>query len=182
MKTNVLLLLLVGLLATTGSTCINDGFLVAVNLPIKATFNITAGPNLAFSGSYNVKLVDQIDGSYLENIKNARFYDVRLSTTGTYNGTVYLVGNIDGKQLVTVKNQPWSSFATPQSLIAGSKLMEIDSVGLNQVGKRLAEFKAAPQGTVVVLSANGTLSGQSPVPSGLALVVEILAQVDAEVK
>jgi len=182
MKTNVLLLLLVGLLATTGSTCINDGFLVAVNLPMKATFNINAGPNLTFDGTYNVKLADQIDASYLENIKNTRFYDIRVSTTGTYNGTVYAVGSIDGVKLVTVRNQPWSTFATPQSLLGGSKSIEVDSVGLKQIGKRLLEFKVSPQATVVVLSASGTLSGQSPVPSGLALVVEIMGQVDAEIK
>jgi hypothetical protein len=182
MKTNVLLLLLVGLLATTGSTCINDGFLVAVNLPIKGTFPINAGPNLAFSGSFNVKLADHIDGTYLANIKNARFYDVRVSTTGTYNGTVYVVGNIDGKPLVKVENQPWSAFSTPQSLIAGSKVFQVDTLGLGQVGTRLLQFKVQPLLTTVVMSANGTLSGQSPVPSGLALVVEILAQVDAEVK
>jgi hypothetical protein len=182
MKTNLLLLLLVGLLATTGSTCINEGFLVAVNLPIKATFNITAGPNLAFDGVYTVKLSDQIDATYLEHIKNARFYDIRISTTGTYNGTVYAVANIDGVKLVTVKNQNWSAFATPQSLLVGSTSFEVDSLGLKQVGTRLAQFKASPGTTVAVLSANGTLSGQSPVPSGLALVVEILAQVDAEVQ
>ena len=39
MKTKALLLLLVGILATTGSTCIQDGFLVSVNVPIKATLS-----------------------------------------------------------------------------------------------------------------------------------------------
>ncbi len=182
MKTNVLLLLLVGLLATTGSTCINDGFLVAVNLPIKGTFPINAGPSLAFDGTYTVKLADHIDASYLENIRNARFYDVRVSTTGTYNGTVYVVANIDGVKLITVKNESWSAFTTPQSLIGGSKLFEVDSLGLKQVGTKLLQFKTSPTTTSTVLSASGTLSGQSPVPSGLAVVVEILAQVDAEVK
>jgi len=184
MKTKVLLLLLVGLLATTGSTCINDGFLVAVNLPIKATFNINAGPNLAFSGTYVVKLADQIDASYLEHIQNARFYDIRISTTGTYNGTLYVIANIDGVKLVATKTQPWpwSDFATPQSLLLGSTKLEVDSLGLKQLGTKLVQFKASPQTTTVTLSANGTLSGQTPVPSGLALVVEILAQVDAEVQ
>ena len=169
MKTNLLLLLLVGLLATTGSTCINDNFLVAVNLPIKATFNINAGPNLAFDGVFTVKLSNLIDATYLEHIKNARYYDIRVSTTGTYNGTVYAVANIDGVKLITVKNQNWSAFATPQSLLLGSSSFEVDSLGLKQVGTRLLQFQSGPQTTSTVLSANGTLSGQSPVPSGLAL-------------
>ncbi len=183
MKTKLLLLLLVGLLATTGSTCINDGFLVAVNLPIKACFKINAGPNLVFSGAQAVKLADLIDASYLDNIKNARFYDVRVSTTGSYNGTVYLVGNIDGTKLIESKTQPWpwSDFLTPQSLLGGSTKITVNQPGLAQLVSRLNEFKTNPDVTVI-LSANGTLSGQSPVPDGLEVCLEILAQVDAEVK
>lgn len=183
MKTKVLLLLIAGLLATTGSTCINDGFLVAVNLPIKACFPINAGPNLVFSGSQTVRLADLIDASYLENLKNARFYDVRVSTQGTYTGTVYVVGNIDGVKLVETKSQPWpwSDFATPQTLLGGSTKIETNQPGLTQLITKLNAFKTNPNVTVT-LSANGTLSGQAPVPAGLSVCLEILAQVDAEVQ
>ena len=182
MKTKVLLLLLVGLLATTGSTCINDGFLVAVNLPIEACFTINEGPNLVFQGTQTLRLKDLIDASYLDNIKNARFYDVRVRTEGTYNGTVYLVGNIDGTKIIETQTQPWpwSDFATSQSLLLGSTKITVNPPGLQQLVSRLNEFKTNPDVTVV-LSANGTLSGQSPVPPGLSVCLEILAQVDAEV-
>jgi hypothetical protein len=183
MKTKVLLLLLVGLLATTGSTCINDGFLVAVNLPIKATFAINAGPNLVFSGTQTVKLVDLIDETYRDNIKSARYYDIRISTAGTYNGTVYFTAKIDGTEFLKVKTQPWpwSDFATPQSLLGTSTKIEPVAAGLAQLVSRLNAFKTDPT-VSIVLSADGTLSGQAPVPTGLSVTLEILAQVDAEVK
>jgi hypothetical protein len=183
MKTKVLLLLFVGLLATTGSTCINDGFLVAVNLPIKVCLPITAGPNLVFGGTQVVKLADLIDPSYIGKLKNVRYYDVRVSTTGTYTGTVYVVGNIDGVEIVKTATSPalWSDLAVPQSLLAGSTKITFITAGLTQLMTKLNAFKTDPNVTIT-LSGNGTLSGQTPVPSGLSVCIEILAQVDAEVK
>jgi hypothetical protein len=183
MKTKALLLLLVGILATTGSTCIQEGFLVSVNVPIKATFPINAGPNLVFSGTQTIKLSDLIDASYVDNLKNVRYFDVRISTTGTYNGTVFVTGSIDGSELIKTKNTPtpWSDLATPQSLLTGSTKFDFQTAGLTQLMTKLNQFKSNPN-TTVTLSANGTLSGQTPVPSGLALVVEIFAQADSEVK
>lgn len=183
MKTKALLLLLVGILATTGSTCIQEGFLVSVNVPIKATFPINGGPNLVFSGSQTIKLSDLIDASYVDNLKNVRYFDVRISTTGTYNGTVFVTGSIDGSELIKTKNSPtpWSDLATPQSLLGGSTKFDFQTAGLTQLMNKLNQFKSDPN-TTITLAANGTLSGQTPVPSGLALVVEIYAQADSEVK
>lgn len=183
MKTKALLLLLIGILATTGSTCIQDGFLVSVNVPIKATFPINAGPNLVFSGSQVIKLSDLIDASYIDNLKSIRYFDVRISTTGTYNGTVFVTGSIDGSELIKTKNTPtpWSDLATPQSLLTGTTKFDFQAAGLTQLMTKLNQFKSNPN-TTVTLSANGTLSGQTPVPDGLALVVEIFAQADSEVK
>lgn len=183
MKTKVLLVFLLGILATTGSTCINDGFLVAVNLPIETCVGINSGPNLIFSGSETIKLADQIDVSYVNNIKSARFYDVRVKTKGTYNGTIYIEGKIDGVSLVKTKTNPWpwSDFATPQSLLGKSEKFTVDSAGVRQLTTKLNQFKTDPT-VSITLSASGTLAGQNPVPDGLSVCLEILAQVDAEVK
>jgi hypothetical protein len=182
MKTKVLLVFLLGILATTGSTCINDGFLVAVNLPIEQCFSINAGPTLGFGGSIVIKLADEIDASYLDDIKSVRFYDIRVRTTGTYNGTVNVEGKIDGVSLVkTTAAWPWSDFATPQSLLGGSTKLTFDSLGVKQIVTKLNQFKTDPN-TTITLSTIGTLAGLSPVPSGLGICLEILAQVDAEVE
>jgi|WetSurMetagenome_2_1015567.scaffolds.fasta_scaffold441294_1 hypothetical protein len=183
MKTKVLLLLLVGLLATTGSTCIQDGFLVSVNLPIKVCIPINAGTNLIATGTQTVKLAELIDATYLENLKNARYYDIRVSTLGTFNGTVDLISNIDGVSFLQNKTQawPWSDFAVPQSLLMSSDKIVVAPGGLVYLVGRLNAFKTDPT-VAITLSARTTLAGQSSVPSGLSVCIEILAQVDAEVK
>src|SRR5512135_1126569 len=103
MKTKLLLFSLLLILATTGSTCINDGFLVAVNLPINPCFKINAGPTLTFNRSITDTLAMELDPSYRENIKSARYYDIRVSVLGTYNGTVNGTVYIQGPNSTTQK-------------------------------------------------------------------------------
>jgi hypothetical protein len=179
MKTKALLLLLLGILATTGSTCINDGFLVAVNLPISNCFSINSGPTLSFSGSLTIKLADQIDASYLNKIKAVRYYDVRVSVQGTYTGSVSGSATINDVPLLTYTGQ-WSDFATAQSLLGSSTHITSNATGVAELVRVLNLFKT-DQTVTVKLSSTGSLSGQTPVPAGLSVCVEILAQVDAEV-
>jgi len=180
MKTKALLLLLLGVLATTGSTCINDGFLIAVNLPMSGCFAINPGPNLNFSGSVTIRLSEQIDVSYIDDISSVRYYDIRVSTLGTYTGSVSGIGYINNIPLVTYSGQ-WSDFATPQSLLQNSPRIQTQQAGLNEVLRVLNQFKTDPN-TSAVLSSTGSLAGQSPVPAGLSVCIEILAQVDVKVQ
>ena len=180
MKTKILLVFLLGILATTGSTCINDGFLVSVNLPMEMCIAVKPGPDPTFGGSQTIKLADQVDASYLEKIKNARFYDLKVHVTGTYTGTIYN-GKfyVNGKKLLDFAGA-WTNFTTPQSLVGGSTFVTRDTTGLKELVAVLNQFKTQPN-TAVTLSGDGVL-GTTPVPSGLSLCVEIFAQVDADVK
>lgn len=185
MKTKALLLLLIGLLATTGSTCINDGFLVAVNLKIPGCFPIQPGPNLSWTITdpgqpIIVKLAQQIDESYMENIKNARYYDLRVRVEGTYSGTVSGICYINNTPLLTFSGN-WSDFANGQSLLGKSQNIAVQTPGVAVLVAALNQFRTDPL-TEVRLSSSGSLSGQSPVPAGLSVCLDILAQVDAEVK
>lgn len=176
MKTKALLLLLLGFLATTGSTCINDGFLISVNLPMTGCFDVNPGTNLTFNGSVTIKLSEQIDVSYIENIEKVRYYDIRVSTKGTYTGSVSGIALINNIQLLTYSGQ-WSDFATPQTLLQNSPRIQVQTAGLNELLRVLNLF-TTDSNTTVVLSSIGSLSGQSPVPSGLSVCIEILSQVD----
>jgi hypothetical protein len=186
MKTKVLLwLLLFGILATTGSTCINDGFLVAVNLPIQACFTIKPGSTLSWTPSdpgqpVVIHLADQIDASYLNNIKNVRYYDLKVSVMGTYTGSMSGIAYINNIPLLTYSGQ-WSDFSTPQSLLGGSTHITSQVAGVTELVRVLNLF-TSNSAITVSLASSGSLSGQSPVPPGLSFCLEILAQGDAEVK
>ena len=186
MKTKILLFSLLVVLATTGSTCINDGFLVSVNLPINPCFTINPGPTLTFNPSITDTLALAIDPSYRENIKSARYYDIRVSVLGTYNGTVngtvYIQrSGSSGQQALLTFTGNWSDFSTPQSLLGTSSHVAPVTVGVQELLTALNSLTVNPN-TYVKISAVGSLSGQSPVPSGLSLCVEILAQADAQVQ
>lgn len=179
MKMKLVLAGLLIVLLNTGSSCINDSILVAVNLPISHTWSINGGNNTSFSGSTtSIVLADQIDASYSDKIQSARFYDIRVSVGGAYSGNVNGTASINGTPLLTF-NGSWADFQTPQSLLGSSPHVTPQTAGVAVLVNALNSFKTNPS-TVVQLSAIGSVS-QGPVPNGLSVTVEILAQVDAQV-
>ena len=181
MKTKALLLLLLGILATTGSTCINEGFLVSVNLPISACFAINPGPSTSYDGTVAIKLADQIDASYIDEIQTVRYYDIRVSNQGTYADSVVNGRAFINNILLLTYAGKWSDFATPQSLLQNSTLIQVQAAGLNELVRVLNQFKTDAT-TTLYLRSTGRLTGAPPVPAGLSVCVEILAQVDAKVQ
>ena len=191
MKTKILLFSLLIILATTGSTCINDGFLVSVNLPINPCFQINGVTNTNFNVVDSaIVLAQLIDPSYQDNVTNARYYDIRISVLGAYSGnvsgSVYIQYLNSGPQLLLTYSGSWSDFVTAQSLLGGSTHISSASQQGQPypgVGKLLDALRAMPTapGTKLTFSSIGTLS-QIPVPNGLSVCVEILAQVDAKVQ
>jgi hypothetical protein len=183
MKTKVMIGIVLAALATTGSQCINENFLVAVNLPIPICHAINPGPN-TFSGKDSVNLVNQIDASYLNNLRAARYYDIQVWVTGNYDSTVagdayIVVNNVDYRILHFAGK--WNDFKTPVSIINSGSKITLDNAGVQKLTDILNQFVATGRGTLVVKGA-GTLSGQTPVPSGLSLCMEVYAQADAEIK
>ena len=181
MKTKTLLLLLLGILATTGSTCINENFLVSVNLPISACFAINPGVSTSYDGTVAIKLADEIDVSYIDNIQTVRYYDIRVSNQGTYADSVVNGRAFINNILLLTYAGKWSDFATPQSLLQNSTLIQTQAAGLNELVRALNQFKTDPA-TTIYLRSTGRLTGAPPVPSGLSVCVDILAQVDAKVQ
>jgi hypothetical protein len=179
MKMKLVLAGLLILLLNTGSSCINDGFLLSVNLPISHTWKINGGSNTNFTGSTQaIFLADQIDESYRDNIKGARYYDIRVSTGGTYSGNVAGTAYINGTPLLSF-NGSWADFRTPQSLLGTSPHVTPQAAGVAVLVHALNSFSSNAS-TQVTLSADGKMS-QAPVPDGLTLTVEVLAQADAQI-
>ena len=184
MKIKIVLAALLIVLINTGSSCINDSILVAVNLPISASWSINGGNNTNFTGSTtSIALAEQIDASYSDKLQKARFYDIRVSVAGAYSGNVTGTASIGNTPTTPVPlltfNGSWADFQTPQSLLGNSTHITPQAAGVAVLVSALNSFTSNPS-TVVYLSANGSVS-QAPVPNGLSVKVEIFTQVDAEV-
>ncbi|MFN0156559.1 MAG: hypothetical protein ACKVRP_00640 [Bacteroidota bacterium] len=180
MKMKLVLFCILISLATMGSDCINEGFIVTVDLPLEGCYDINAGSNLSFGGSQVYVLEDEIESTYRDDIQAARYYDIRVSVVGTYNGSVDGVARINGIDLLDYQGN-WSDFATPQSLLGSSTHITPNAAGINELISILNSLPD-PGNTTVTLSSSGTLAGQNPVPSGLSVCIEVLAQVDSQVE
>jgi hypothetical protein len=166
------LLALVLAYATMASDCINDPFVVSVNVEaLEATIAIPAGAGTTFSGSTVVTAANYLT-SDLNLMQNMRIYDVTVQSVGAYTGNVTGTGSVNGQTLVTYSG-PWSAFATPQSLLSRSSPVTLSAAGVTALR------------TAVLAQSNVTLAGAgtvsvSPVPAGLSGVIKVYAQVDAQ--
>jgi hypothetical protein len=181
MKAKILLAGLVVFLATSGSTCINDTIIYPLDLKLPADFLVNPGG--AYNSSVYVLLDTLVDEQYREDIKDARFYDIQLSVSGAYTGTVsgnasIRWGNMSTSQVVCTYSGPWSAFQTPQSILSGSPYITPVAAGMTSFRDFL---KSASNGPALgYFSAAGSLTPAST--TQLQIHVRYFGQVDAIIK
>ena len=182
MKTTTLAL--AGLLTALGTmnfTCINDSFNVVVNVPVSYEFTVNPGSTGAKSGNATLGLKDYVDASFLDEVKNARLYDIRVSTIGTYSGTISNGAvTVDGQQILVFAGQ-WNQFNTPQSLLGSSLLVQPRTAGVTALVSKLNQLSSNPNVTAILAASCTVTDASGQVPSGLKVRVELLTQMDAEV-
>jgi hypothetical protein len=179
MRAKIILAALLVYLVTTGSSCIKDTFLVAVNFPFSGCYDINPGDNPVFGGFTTVTLREQVPASFRDDIIEARYYDIQVWTTGTYAGNVNGTASINGITMLNYSGA-WSDFSTPQSLLGNSPHITPQTPGLLELARVLLEFSTNPNVTLT-LASSGSVSS-TPVPDGLQVCVQVLTQGDAEVK
>jgi hypothetical protein len=187
MKPKILFLALLLALATHGSSCINQGFIVPVNLTVHGCYAVPSGSTvpLVFDQTMPYALSALIDATFRENIRDARFYDIQISTEGTFAGNVVGIIYVNGQPLLNIGGGEsatapvsWSVFREPQSLLAASPYLHTSPSGAAALASALKAFANSPD-VSITLRALGQVSGSSPVPEGLSVCVKILAQADA---
>jgi hypothetical protein len=190
MKAKLLLLVLLVAMMTNGSSCINEGFIVPVNLKINPCYNVNSGPAGTITGIETVYPTSLIDESFADNIKGARYYDIQVTSNGTYSGNVvgvvYVSLNGGPEQPLLLVGGgtnhntavPYATFHTPQSLLGTSPYVGTSPGGVAILTSALNQI-ATNSGTYITLRAAGTVSGTATVPSGLSVCITILAQADA---
>jgi hypothetical protein len=169
-------------LSLMGSSCVNDGVLVSVNLnPIVARFRL--GTRTAFGAAATVKLDSLIPAEYKNRLRQGRVYDFKVKVEGEYVGAIagaaaIRVDSSTAKLILKFPESgtvPWSAFYTPQSLLGSSPYLSPQHEG---IGELLRALTSNPLPNVTV-SALGTLS-TSPVPESLFVSIELFIQADAE--
>jgi hypothetical protein len=194
MKARILLLALLVAVMTHGSSCINEGFLIPVNLSINNCYLITStaiGPIITNPQPFALSTL--IDASFRDNIKGARYYDIRVSTMGNFSGNIVGTVSISSPQSPTQQvllyvgggannttPVPWSTFSTPQTLLGSSPYVRTSAAGVAVLVAALDRM-ATDSNTSITVFVAGTTSGPTSLPSGLSVCVEILGQVDAQI-
>jgi len=185
MKAKIVFAAVLVALATNGSSCIREGFIIPVNLPIDQCYPVSAGPAGSFGSVYTIPLSPLLDESYRGNVKAVRFYDIKISTAGSYSGAVEALVLVGTDTLLLIgggadhrTRVPWSTFSTPQSLLGSSPYVATSARGVAALVSVLSRL-VSDEGASVTLRSVGTTAGGT-VPSGLSVCVQILAQADVE--
>jgi len=170
MKTIAFLAVILAAFATLGFSCINDGFVISVNIEgITGTFEINQG-NGSFNDCITVNSDVYLDVDY-DNLKNVRIYDVRVSTIGNYTGNVTGTATVNGVNVLQFSG-PFAYFNTPRSILSDPNITK-NNAGLLAL-RQAIEAKAS-----VRLCGVGSAT-PSPFPAGQSVKIEVLGQVDAE--
>jgi hypothetical protein len=184
MKAKIVFAAVLIALATNGSSCIREGFIIPVNLSIDQCYPLNPGPAGTDSSSFTILLSPLLDESYRGNVNAVRFYDIKISTAGSYSGTVAARVYINNVLLLSIGSGTnnttpvaWSTLSTPQSLLGSSPYVKATSGGVNVLVSALNQL-VNDENASVTLRVTRTTSGAA-VPSGLSVCLEILAQADA---
>lgn len=174
MKSKLLLVALALALTTQGFECINENFLISIDVKgITGTYDVNPGDGLFGPPSDCVTFTadDYLDPDFTD-IKDVRIYDIRVSTIGTYGVVNSATLTVNGTPILTlVGSTAWSYFNTPRSILTDPKInknLAGIAVLVNAL-KNKAPVQICGQGSV----------GPVPVPAGLAVKVEVYGQVDA---
>ncbi len=185
MKAKIVLVAVLLTLSTLGSSCIREGFLIPVNLTIDQCYPLSQGPAGPFNMVYTIALSPLVDASVRNDVRAVRFYDMKISTTGSYSGIVAAQVYVNNVLLASIGGPPnnatavpWSTFSTPQSLLGSSPFITATSDGITVLVSALNQL-AQNENPSLTLRATGVTAGDG-LPAGLSVCLEILAQADVE--
>lgn len=184
MKPKILIAVLILSFSTLGSDCINDPFLVAVNLDlIEGVFSVNPGDGSFNDQSGVINIRNLIDSNFRDDIRGFRLYDIRVRVQGPYpagtvSGDCYY--SLDGgpeRQFLSFAGA-YSAYAAGVSLLnpGTPPLVTRNAANLALLLAALNDINNLP-GTIQLRGA-----GTGPaVTQTLQVVVEVYLQADAEV-
>ncbi len=172
MKILVLAALTLAAFATLGFSCINEGFLISINLQgISGVYDIQSGDG-KFNECTDPIVPNTYLGSYADaTVKEARVYDIWISTIGNYTGNVNGSATVNGVTILSFSG-PFQYFKTPRSILVDPNIVR-SSAGI------LTLVNAVKTGQSITVCGIGDVT-PSPFPSGQQVRIDVLGQVDVE--
>jgi len=174
MTKQIIRLAALGTIALSSASCLSilDNSEVAVNISgLIGEYNVPQGSSTFASQCTTIAATDYLDADF-DRLKNARIYDVQVSTIGTFGGTLSNGAvTVNGQNLLTFAGS-WNAYNVPQSILT-SNLIQVQQTGLNTL------VNAVNNRTNVQICASGAVN--QPFTTGLKVRVQVFGQVDAEV-
>jgi hypothetical protein len=178
MKPWLILGVLIVALVTMGSSCINESFIIPVNVPLQKDF--TTNPGGSWNDEVTFLIADEIPESLGDEVVGARLIDIEVwaenppAEAVVQNGVVYVNGIV-----AATFSGTGAQFAAPVSLLNPGvpALIVKNQAGIDEIERVLNQFITDPENTSVTLRSTGTVV---PAVASQKVWVKITLQTDLE--
>lgn len=177
MKPWLILGVLLVALMTTGSSCINESFIIPVNIPLQKDY--TTNPGGSWNASEVFVIYDEIPASLNDDIVGSRLVDIQVQAlnppaTAVVSGTA----SVNGTPAVSFSGTG-AQFASPVSVLNPGvpALITQNQAGIDRLIQVLDAFLLNPESTTVTLSSSGTVT---PAVASQTIRIIITVQADAQ--
>lgn len=186
MKTTVIRMMILGLLAAVAACNIVDPLLIALKLPLEVSATIrSGGASWLEVETFNIlEEINKVDASYADDVQATRLSNIRVYMktpvpTGTASGAVYfwLPGDVE-RQILTFTDLDMARLAEPGVSMLDPTAVQYDSTNLQILVSRFTSSIGLPANKEITVRTQGTTS--APVASGAKIYVRFEYEADAE--
>jgi len=164
-------------LVTMGSSCVNDSFIIPVNVPLEQVYETNPGGQ--WDDFADILIIGEIPESLSDDIVGSRLVDIEVQAIDPPPGaSVQGTASVNGIPAVSFGGTG-AQFANPVSLLNPGvpAVITTNQPGIDELLRVLDEFLLNPATTTVRISSAGAVS---PAGSAQLIRVTITVQADAQ--
>jgi hypothetical protein len=178
MKPWLILGVLIVALATMGSSCVNESFIIPVNIPLEDEY--TTNPGGSWNDSKTFLIIDEIPESLGSDVVGSRLVDIEVWAVDPPPNAVIQngVASVNGIAAVYFSGSG-AQFANPVSLLnpGTPPVIGQNQPGIDELVRVLDQFLLDPDNTEITLSSSGTVT---PAVDSVHVRVKITVQADLQ--
>jgi hypothetical protein len=178
MKPWLILGVLIAALATMGSSCVNESFIIPVNIPLEDEY--TTNPGGTWDDTKTFLIIDEIPESLGSDVVGSRLVDVEVWAVEPPANAVIEngVASVNGIPAVYFSGSG-AQFANPVSLLnpGTPAVITQNQAGIDELIRVLDQFLLDPENTEITLSSSGSVN---PAVASQVIKVKITVQADLQ--